>query len=56
MDQYTFFQTIKVIDGKPQMVLSNEPIINPQPAISQYDFYEKIKLDENGKIVVKIKS
>lgn len=38
------------------MVVSNEPISNPQPAISQYDFYDKIKLDENGKIIVKIKS
>jgi len=37
------------------MVQSSLPIINPQPAINQYDFYEKIKLDENGKIIVKIK-
>jgi len=55
MDRYTFFQNVKIEDGRLQMVQSNEPLSNPQPVENQYDFYSRIKLDENGKIVVKVK-
>lgn len=56
MNQYTFYQNVKIEDRKLQMVVSNEPIISPTIAIDQYNFYRRIKLDENGKIIIKIKS
>ena len=55
MDKYTFYQEVKIEDGKLQMVVSNEQIISQTIAIDQYDFYSRIKLDENGKIIIKIK-
>ena len=56
MDKTTYFQEVKIEDGKLQMIVSNEPIIEPQVVGSELDFYNRISLDENGKIIIKIKS
>jgi len=55
MDEYTFYQTINVVDGKVEMIVSSVEILEPTPVIDITDFYNRIALDENGKIIIKIK-
>jgi len=62
MTQYEFYKQVKILENpntgynELQLVLDSGVPINPTRCLSERDFYDRIAIDDEGKIVVKIKA
>lgn len=60
MTQKDFYQRVLIIENpntgfkELQLVLDDNDPVNPTRCISEKDFFDRIRLDDDGKIVVKI--
>lgn len=57
MNKKEFFETIKLTTTTKAVrtVVSTNPIDNPVKCSDMYDFYSRIKFDENNNLIIKLK-
>lgn len=57
MNRKEFFETIKLTTTTKAVktVVSTNPIDNPVKCDNMYDFYSRIKFDENNNLIIKLK-